>query len=115
MLSVIRHRGPDEAGYCILNEGSAILGHVRLSIIDLETGGQPMYSEEKNISISFNGEIYDYRNLRDELIKKGHVFSTHSDTEVIIHLYEEYGTKCLNMPAIPAEAKKEVFDMILMR
>ncbi len=88
MLKKIEHRGPDGEGIFI--EDEYVLGHRRLSIIDLDKGFQPMYNEDKKIVIVFNGEIYNYKELKKELIKKGHEFKTESDTEVIIHGYEEY-------------------------
>jgi len=92
MCDVISHRGPDDDGFHIhQNVG---LGMRRLSIIDLVTGAQPIYNEDKSLSIVFNGEIYNYRDLRRELESKGHVFQTNADTEVIVHAYEEYGTEC---------------------
>ncbi len=93
MLSVIRYRGPDEQG--LLMDGPVGLGHVRLSIIDLSSGHQPMRNEDGSIWITFNGEIFNYIELRHDLRKRGHIFSTQSDTEVILHLYEEYGEQCL--------------------
>jgi len=93
MLDTIRHRGPDDEGvYC----GSKIgLGHRRLSIIDLNTGHQPICNEDGTVWIVFNGEIYNYRELRSFLLAKGHIFRTQTDTEVIVHLYEEFGPECL--------------------
>jgi len=94
MLARIQHRGPDESGvYLGANAG---LGNVRLSIIDLKTGQQPMPNEDGSLWIVINGEIFNYIELREELVKKGHVFKTTSDTEVVVHCYEEYGTECLN-------------------
>jgi asparagine synthase (glutamine-hydrolysing) len=94
MLARIQHRGPDESGvYLGQNVG---LGNVRLSIIDLKTGQQPMPNEDGSLWIVINGEIFNYIELREELQKKGHVFKTTSDTEVVVHCYEEYGTACLN-------------------
>ena len=93
MCAAISHRGPDGEGQMI-DQGIA-LGHRRLSIIDLEGGDQPIFNEDGNIGVVFNGEIYNYRELRDELLKRGHRFSTNSDTEVIVHAYEEYGVSCL--------------------
>lgn len=93
MMEKIKHRGPDENGFYIDNETA--LGHVRLSIIDLSTGSQPMLSSDKNYSIIFNGEIYNYQNLKKDLIKKGHKFNTNSDTEVLLNTYIEYKEKCL--------------------
>jgi asparagine synthase (glutamine-hydrolysing) len=75
--------------------GPVALGHTRLSIIDLHTGAQPVPNEDESVWIVYNGEIYNYRELRDELRARGHIFRTTSDTEVIVHLYEEYGTACL--------------------
>ncbi|MBN4065386.1 asparagine synthase (glutamine-hydrolyzing) [Desulfocapsa sp. AH-315-G09] len=94
MNDQIVHRGPDQDGiYC----GDEIsLGHRRLSIIDLsEHGRQPMYNEDKSVCLVFNGEIYNFRELREILLEKGHVFNSNSDSEVIIHAYEEYGTGVL--------------------
>ena len=93
MCRVMKHRGPDDEGVYV-NEFIG-LGMRRLSIIDLVSGYQPIHNEDKTIWIVFNGEIYNYLNLRKNLLEKGHVFYTHSDTEVIIHLYEEYGEKCV--------------------
>lgn len=93
MSSVLSHRGPDDAGIYIKNEVG--LGHRRLSIIDLALGHQPMSNENEKIWLVFNGEIYNFQALREMLVKKGHSFKTHSDSEVIIHLYEEDGIDCL--------------------
>jgi asparagine synthase (glutamine-hydrolysing) len=94
MMNTIRHRGPDDEGvYISENVG---LGHRRLSIIDLNTGKQPISNETGTVWIVFNGEIYNYRELRLDLLKRGHVFSTETDTEVIVHLYEEYGEGSLD-------------------
>jgi asparagine synthase (glutamine-hydrolysing) len=93
MITVIRHRGPDETGIYV--EDRAGLGHARLSIIGLEGGGQPISNEDGSLWIVYNGEVFNYVELKEELIKKGHVFSTQTDTEVIVHLYEELGLKCL--------------------
>ena len=93
MLARIRHRGPDECGlYVRENVG---FGSVRLSIIDIAGGQQPMANEDLSLWIVFNGEIFNYIELRKELEIKGHRFRTRSDTEVIVHLYEEFGEKCL--------------------
>ena len=88
------HRGPDDEGYCL--SGSAALGHRRLSIIDLATGKQPMCNEDESVWVVFNGEIYNYNEWRPDLIARGHRFKTRSDTEVIVHLYEEYGERFLS-------------------
>lgn len=92
-LSLLRHRGPDQEGYLL--EKEFLFGCQRLKIIDLEGGRQPILNETGDILIVFNGEIYNFLELRQELKKKGHKFSTHSDTEVILHLYEEKGIDCL--------------------
>lgn len=93
MADTIAHRGPDDEGYYV--SGPVGLGFRRLSIIDLQTGHQPLSNEDDTVWIVFNGEIYNYQELRDLLLSKGHVFKTRTDTEVIVHLYEEFGPKCL--------------------
>lgn len=93
MMSTLAPRGPDDEGVFI--DRNVALGHRRLSIIDLGTGHQPMLNEDNSIAIVYNGEIYNFQELREALLKKGHRFLTHSDTEVIIHAYEEYGEDCL--------------------
>ena len=90
MLARIAHRGP--AGQGPFVEGPAALGHCRLALVALAGGAQPLYSEDKNLVIVFNGEIFNFMDLRTELQAKGHIFKTHCDTEVILHGYEEYGT-----------------------
>jgi asparagine synthase (glutamine-hydrolysing) len=90
MCRQITHRGPDDQGY-YTGDGCA-LGMVRLSIIDLSTGHQPIANEDQTLWVVFNGEIYNYRELRADLAARGHRFATNSDTEVLLHLYEEYGT-----------------------
>jgi len=94
MADRIAHRGPDGEGY--YTDKLVALGHRRLSIIDISSGAQPMYNEDENIVIVFNGEIYNYKALRDELKKKKHKFSTKCDTEVLIHGYEEWGGELPN-------------------
>ena len=94
MADRIKHRGPDDAHYYI-DDGIA-LGFRRLSIIDLEGGRQPILNEDGSLVLLFNGEIYNYQELRDELIKAGHVFTTKTDSETILHGYEEYGKKILD-------------------
>src|SRR5438093_11027394 len=89
MLETLRFRGPDERS--IADLGGCILGHTRLSIIDLVTGSQPLYNEDRTVAAILNGEIYNYRDLRLELEKSGHNIKTTSDTEVIVHLYEDFG------------------------
>jgi asparagine synthase (glutamine-hydrolysing) len=93
MLPSMRYRGPDGDGTFV--DGPVGLGHLRLSIIDLSAGAQPLGNEDGSVQIVFNGEIYNYLDLRRELESAGHVFKTHSDTEVIVHLYEQYGVECL--------------------
>ena len=93
MLDTIRHRGPDDEGI-YLSPGLG-LGHARLSIIDLTSGHQPLSNENDTIWIVFNGEIYNYQELRRFLLDRGHVFKTQTDTEVIVHLYEELGPQCV--------------------
>jgi len=93
MIGAMRHRGPDGQGIHV--QGPVGLGHVRLSIIDLAGGGQPMSNEDDSVWIVFNGEIYNFPELRERLLGKGHQFKSRCDTEVIIHLYEEYGTDCV--------------------
>ena len=93
MLNTIRHRGPDDEG--IYTSGPVGLGHVRLSIIDLATGHQPLSNENGTIWIVFNGEIYNFHELRAFLVSKGHIFKTQADTETIVHLYEELGPRCV--------------------
>lgn len=90
-VASMHHRGPDESGIFIDPEIPVALGHARLSIIDLATGTQPICSEKEDIVLVCNGEIYDFERLRDELVLHGHVFRTGSDSEVIIHLYQQYG------------------------
>lgn len=94
MLDAIKHRGPDGEGTHIAE--NIALGHRRLAIIDLVTGSQPMSNEDGSVWITFNGEIYNYQTLRDSLESCGHKFKTQSDTEVIIHLYEDYGTELVH-------------------
>ena len=88
------HRGPDDAG--IFRDGNLGLAHRRLSIIDLDTGAQPIFNETGTVTVVFNGEIYNYNTLRDQLKASGHEFSTETDTEVLVHLYEEYGTEFMD-------------------
>lgn len=96
MTDVITHRGPDQEGHFVCDEIS--LGHRRLSIIDLtELGRQPMCNEDGTIQLVYNGEIYNHEELREDLIAKGHVFRSKTDSEVIIHAYEEYGVDCLQL------------------
>ncbi len=93
MCKVIRHRGPDDQGVWV-GDGVA-LGMRRLAIIDLAGGHQPIFNEDQSILVVFNGEIYNYRELQKELVERGHHFRTKSDTETIVHAYEEYGDDCV--------------------
>lgn len=94
MVTVLSHRGPDETGIYI--DDRVGLGHARLSIIDLSTGTQPMHNEDETLWITYNGEIFNYPELREGLLAKGHRFYTTTDTEVILHLFEEKGPSCLS-------------------
>ena len=91
MNDEMSYRGPNENG--VWNDNRCGLAHTRLSIIGLENGHQPIYNEDKSLVLVCNGEIYNYKNLIQKLESLGHSFSTQSDSEVIIHLYEEYGYK----------------------
>jgi asparagine synthase (glutamine-hydrolysing) len=94
MMAAMSHRGPDGQGKYL--SGAVGLGHTRLAIIDLSTGDQPMSNETGVVWLVYNGEVYNFQELREELIRKGHKFRSTSDTEVIIHLYEEYGPECVS-------------------
>jgi len=94
MMNRIIHRGPDSAGKYM--DDKAYMGFRRLSFLDLDNGTQPMYNENKKIVITFNGEIYNYQDIKKDLIAAGHIFANNSDTEVLIHAYEEYGADMLN-------------------
>jgi asparagine synthase (glutamine-hydrolysing) len=93
MTDAIRHRGPDDSGY--FQDEFASLGHRRLSIVDLALGQQPICNESRDVWIVFNGEIFNHADLRPELEREGHRYSTHSDTEAIVHAYEQYGAGCV--------------------
>src|SRR6266480_2372949 len=94
MRDTMFHRGPDDGGSYV--SGAVGLGMRRLSIVDLtDAGHQPMTNEDGTLWLVFNGEIYNYLELREELIQRGHRFSSHTDTEVILHLYEEDGERCV--------------------
>jgi asparagine synthase (glutamine-hydrolysing) len=97
MAAAMRHRGPDDDGF-LVNEARApglALGMRRLSIIDLKTGRQPVWNETRDVAVMFNGELYNYRELRERLILSGHRFTTQSDTEILVHAWEEWGEDCL--------------------
>ena len=94
MTKKIAHRGPDSTGY---HESYKLqIGFRRLSFLGLKDGDQPIYNEDKSLGIVFNGEIYNHKKLREQLIEEGHTFETHADTEVILHAYEQYGEECVN-------------------
>jgi len=105
----IEHRGPDGEGFWIANSQTTGLAHRRLSIIDIAGGAQPLYSEDGQIVAVVNGEFYDHSSLRTALQGKGHVLRTASDSEILVHLYEEYGTDCLNH--LRGEFSFILFDM----
>lgn len=94
MTDAIEHRGPDSEGFFIHNNIG--LGHRRLMIIDLNDGHQPMFNEDNSIVVVYNGEIYNFKEIKNDLINKGHIFKTNCDTEIIVHAYEEYGLDCPN-------------------
>ena len=94
MMDSLIHRGPDDQGFYI--HDNVALGHRRLSIIDLKTGHQPMFSDDRSLCIVYNGEVYNFPELKSELEAKGYVFRTHSDTEVVLRAYEEWGADCLD-------------------
>src|SRR6202166_1748204 len=94
MCNQIVYRGPDDEGLYVAD--GAGLGMRRLSIIDLSGGHQPVFNEDRSVWIVFNGEIYNFPALREDLLKRGHKFYTHTDTEVIVHLYEEMGADCVS-------------------
>ncbi len=93
MCQIIQHRGPDDDGF--YTDGPVGIGMRRLSIVDLATGHQPISNEDGAITIVFNGEIYNHLSLREQLVARGHTYRTHSDTETVVHLYEEYGRDCV--------------------
>src|SRR5919201_169786 len=94
MAGLIVHRGPDAGGFLV--EGPAALANRRLAIIDLsEAGRQPLFNEDGSIGLVYNGELYNFHALRRELEARGHRFRSHTDTEVIVHAYEEYGVDCV--------------------
>src|SRR3954447_16694964 len=93
MTATLTHRGPDDEGY--FTDDDVALGFRRLSIIDLETGNQPLTNEDGSLQLVFNGEIYNFRELRRDLEQHGHQFRTGSDAEVFVHLYEDHGTDAL--------------------
>jgi asparagine synthase (glutamine-hydrolysing) len=114
MNRTMTHRGPDDEGYYL--SGQVGLAMRRLSIIDLEGGRQPVSNEDDTLSVVYNGEIYNFPELRDELLSRGHRFRSRSDTEVIVHLYEEIAflvsTACsrspCGIPEMPASSSPEI-------
>jgi asparagine synthase (glutamine-hydrolysing) len=97
MVESLAHRGPDSRGTKMLDDGKLALGHLRLSIIDLSDAGiQPMCNEDGSVWLTFNGEIYNYASLREKLLQLGHTFRSQTDSETIIHAYEEWGVDCLS-------------------
>ena len=94
MMDSIAHRGPDSSGK--FSDAHIHMGFRRLSFLDLEAGAQPLYNETERFVLTFNGEIYNYKEIRETLIAKGHIFKTHTDSEVLVHGYEEYGTSLLS-------------------
>src|SRR5215510_12497330 len=96
MRDALAHRGPDDAGVEAWPEAGVGLGHRRLSIVDLSSAGhQPMSNEDGTVWIAYNGEVYNHEELRQELLAKGHVYRSRTDTETILHLYEEEGPRCV--------------------
>src|SRR5262249_19753824 len=93
MATAIAHRGPDDSGEYVDEQRRCGLAFRRLSIIDVGGGHQPIANETRDVWVIFNGEIYNYRTLRQELVQRGHQFATQSDTEVIVHLYEDVGER----------------------
>ena len=94
MCDAMVHRGPNDAGYYVAND--AVIGMRRLSIIDIDGGHQPVHNEDRTVWVVFNGQIYNFKSLRTSLERQGHCFYTDTDTEVIVHLYEQYGESCVD-------------------
>lgn len=95
-LRALNHRGPDGTGHWVSPDQRVALGHTRLSIIDLKTGAQPLSNERGDIHAIVNGEFYDFERIREELVARGHRFATRSDSEILLHLYEDHGVHCLS-------------------
>ena len=93
MRRALSHRGPDHSG--IYEEPGVALGMNRLAVVDLITGNQPIFNEKRDLMIVYNGEIYNHRNIRDDLIRRGYSFYTNSDAETVLHAFEEFGESCL--------------------
>ena len=97
MTSVLAHRGPDDSGFYVFEDDRVALGHCRLSIIDMsEKAHQPMFNDDRSLSIVYNGEIYNYKEIASQLLSHGHRFKSKSDTEVVLHAYQEWGKQCLD-------------------
>src|SRR5688572_15492934 len=99
MAAALAHRGPDDEGECVLpatNGAVAVLAHRRLSIIDIAGGHQPLANEDGTVQLVFNGEIYNFENLRRELTARGHRLRTRCDSEVLVHLYEDEGIELVH-------------------
>ncbi len=95
MCRVLNHRGPDDHGW--MQRGCIGPANTRLSILDLSPAGhQPLWNEDRSVAVVLNGEIYNFRELRAYLVRRGHRFASQSDTEVIVHLYEEFGSDCIS-------------------
>ena len=92
----LNHRGPDCQNQWISPDRKVGLGHARLSIIDLETGNQPIANEDEKLHVIVNGELYDFEQIQQKSKQQGHQFRTHSDSEIVLHLYEDFGTQCLH-------------------
>ena len=95
-MNALRHRGPDDEGQWLSPSGTTGLGHRRLSVIDLETGTQPITNEDGTIAVIVNGELYGFEDIRTRLEQRGHRFLTKSDSEIVVHLYEEMGEDCVH-------------------
>ena len=113
MMEAQRHRGPDAAGVEVFSEARAAIGCQRLSLVDLDHGMQPVGNEDHSVYVVFNGEIYNHGSLREQLKKRGHRFRSRYDTEVIVHLYEDYGDDCLEM--LDGMFGLAIFDLRLRR
>ena len=95
-LNIIQHRGPDETSIWMTEDKHLALGHVRLSIMDVNNGSQPYFSNDKSMAAVINGEFYEYEKIRADLINKGYTFKTNCDSEILLPLYQEYGVNCLD-------------------
>jgi asparagine synthase (glutamine-hydrolysing) len=107
MISILNHRGPEESG--VYFDHDIHMGHSRLSIIGLEKGTQPIFNQDESLCIVYNGEVFNYIELRSMLEKKGYKFTTQTDTEVILHLYEEKGPACLSELNVNLQSPSGIF------